>query len=196
MTRDSGHARPFFRVLAVLPALGGWLMVYLFVSSLESSDAAREDYWRVVAPVFVALFFSLIVVRGKIPRWFSKVSPVDFGSFDDGDDQESESETSDLPTELPAPEQKLMRLALGMTTLCLAMFCVAYFTLTTGDWKRGLPRDLALLVFPVSWLEPGWASTWAACLEVAIGTISFFLAVAMFMCLRDAHRAMRSREER
>ena len=138
MTRDPGHARPFFRVLAVVPALGGWLMVCLFIADVDWSHIGEADAWHVVAALSVALFFSLVAFRGAVPKWVLRLSPVDFGPFGEGREEEEPPEADGLPPEPPSVERDLVKFALSAVTLSATMFCLAYFTVTTGDWKRGV----------------------------------------------------------
>ena len=73
---DPGTLRPVFRVLAIVPAVICWSWFSVAVAAHPGvRDADLQDWWLVILPAFLAVLFTLAVIRGYVPRWLWRLIP-------------------------------------------------------------------------------------------------------------------------
>lgn len=73
---DHGVVRPFFRVLAVVPAALCWFGLYIALTLHPGVQAAHlQDWWLVILSAFLSIMFTLAVVQGYVPGWLWRMIP-------------------------------------------------------------------------------------------------------------------------
>ena len=70
-----GRVRPIFRFLAAFLAVAAGFVFIMFVSHLDIAQTTTQEFWELCVFLFMAVFFSVAAVVGKVPRWMYRMIP-------------------------------------------------------------------------------------------------------------------------